>query len=658
MHETRDIVWLKRMYYEKPIDEATDPALEAGESTQLVAPSAGESEQVDDVTDDVEEADEPRATRSGRTVTRPARLIGEIGATATNHYEIGLTTAEQNYYQAMKENGHEIAAVGAGLGGGFENTSELHVMKFMEAMEGADSDKWQQAVNEEHDRMQKHNVWKAVLRDGIPNQAKILTSTWAMKKKASGVYRARLNARGYEQVDGVHYDSHSISAPVANDVTIRLVMTLMIMAAWTGELLDVKGAFLHGDFDEGKNVYMEVPQGFEQFYDASVYVLYLLQTIYGLKQSAKAFWIKLLKSFKSMDFERSKADPCLYFAWTTNGLVVWISWIDDCLVLGSKAGVKIAKAQMMERFDCDEVGNMDEYVGCKLERNWDEGWVKFLQPVLLQSYHDEFNLPDEKNPTTPAEPGQILMPCEESNGMAAKEQVMYRSGVGKLLHMMRWSRPDTLNAVRELSKNMEVASEAHLKAMQRTMRYCLATPERGLLLKPNGKWNGDPNYEFVILGRSDANYATDTATRRSVSGISVFLNGAPVVMKCNGQKSVTLSTAESELAAGTSCAQEMLYVMRVMESLGLKVKKPMILEMDSKAAVDLANNWSVGGRTRHVEVKQYFLRELKEENIILTVWIAGASNSTDLFTKNLDRPSFEKHTKVYCGSDAYMKEGE
>jgi hypothetical protein len=128
-----------------------------------------------------------------------------------------------------------------------------------------------------------------------------------------------------------------------------------------------------------------------------------------------------------------------------------------------------------------------------------------------------------------------------------------------------------------------------------------------------------------------------------------------VATKCNGQKSVTLSTAESELASGTQCAQEMLYVMRVLESLGLKVKKPMILEMDSKAAVDLANNWSIGGRLRHVEVEQYFLRELKEAGIILSVWIPGADNSTDLFTKNLDRPPFEKHTKVYCGNDEYMK---
>jgi hypothetical protein len=56
--------------------------------------------------------------------------------------------------------------------------------------------------------------------------------------------------------------------------------------------------------------------------------------------------------------------------------------------------------------------------------------------------------------------------------------------------------------------------------------------------------------------------------------------------------------------------------MRVLESIRLKVKKPMILNVNNRGAKDLCGNWSVGGRTRHVEVKQLFLRELKESKII------------------------------------------
>ena len=61
---------------------------------------------------------------------------------------------------------------------------------------------------------------------------------------------------------------------------------------------------------------------------------------------------------------------------------------------------------------------------------------------------------------------------------------------------------------------------------------------------------------------------------------------------------------EAELVAGVTEAQDMLHVMLVLETMDLKVKKPMVLEMDSKGAVDLANNLSIGGRTQHVDVKQ------------------------------------------------------
>jgi hypothetical protein len=91
----------------------------------------------------------------------------------------------------------------------------------------------------------------------------------------------------------------------------------------------------------------------------------------------------------------------------------------------------------------------------------------------------------------------------------------------------------------------------------------------------------------------------------------------------------------------------MLFLMRVMESIGLKVKKHTTLWIDNKGAVDLTNNWSIGDQTRRIEVWQYFLRDLKMDGIFLTQWLSGAEMSSDLFTKNLARPLFEQHTKMY-----------
>ena len=116
---------------------------------------------------------------------------------------------------------------------------------------------------------------------------------------------------------------------------------------------------------------------------------------------------------------------------------------------------------------------------------------------------------------------------------------------------------------------------------------------------------------------------------------------------------VALSVTEAELFSAVQCAQDMLFIMRVMESLGLKVEKPMKLYVDNKGAVDLTNNWSIGGRTRHIDVKQYFLRDLKEAGIIETLWVKGQDMPADMFTKNLAKADFERHTTNYCGKDEY-----
>jgi hypothetical protein len=128
-----------------------------------------------------------------------------------------------------------------------------------------------------------------------------------------------------------------------------------------------------------------------------------------------------------------------------------------------------------------------------------------------------------------------------------------------------------------------------------------------------------------------------------------------VIQRSTMQRIVALSVSEAELFAATNNAQDMLYTNRIIESLGLNVQLPMILEVDNKGAVDLVNNYSVGGRTCHVETRQYFVRQLKEENVIKVIWTPGELNSSDLYTKNLARADFEKHTKAYVGSDKYMK---
>jgi hypothetical protein len=189
----------------------------------------------------------PTVRRSGRTTKRPNRLIEEISnctidgtmtddGKPTDDSDDGKPTDDENYYSVLSEycdiddyadddsaTVPEYAMVGAGVGGGFVNTNELHVLNFNQAMKTNDRDEWMKAIEEEHQKMVDYNVWQVVQPGDVPPNSKILTSTWAMKKKANGKYRARINARGYEQVDGIHYDDTTKSAPVTNDITIRIL---------------------------------------------------------------------------------------------------------------------------------------------------------------------------------------------------------------------------------------------------------------------------------------------------------------------------------------------------------------------------------------------------------------------------------------------------
>ena len=155
----------------------------------------------------------------------------------------------------------------------------------------------------------------------------------------------------------------------------------------------------------------------------------------------------------------------------------------------------------------------------------------------------------------------------------------------------------------------------------------------------------------MIHGRSDSNYATDPESRRSITGTVVYLNDAPIAFSSVTQKHVTLSVTEAELATVVTMVQDMMYVYRVITSMGLQADLPMIAEMDNSGARDLANSWSVGGWTRHVDVRMFYLHELKEEGMVVFKYVPGPENEADIFTKNVNAGSLHRHSAKLCGND-------
>jgi hypothetical protein len=105
---------------------------------------------------------------------------------------------------------------------------------------------------------------------------------------------------------------------------------------------------------------------------------------------------------------------------------------------------------------------------------------------------------------------------------------------------------------------------------------------------------------------------------------------------------------QAELNGAVLCVQDMLYAKNLIESIGLKVELPMKLEIDNKGVVDLINSF-VGGCTHHINVKQCFLRELKEAKQLVVNWIPGLENNSNMFTKNLDGPLSKRYAEQLLG---------
>jgi hypothetical protein len=243
----------------------------------------------------------------------------------------------------------------------------------------------------------------------------------------------------------------------------------MLASGGIAHVVNVKGAFFYGKFSNGEKIHIKIPLGFEEFYDKDK-VLLLKKCLYGLKQAAMAFYRKLLAATSNIRLKCSSADPCLYYKWEGERVVIMISWINDNMIVGPFDLVMKLKKDLIKQFECDDCGELTEYIVNKIKCVGEDA-IRLVQTVLTQSYEDEFEL-GKRCYNTPAQPGTVLMqPTEGKEVLSATNQTTLRSGVGKLMYQMQYSRPDIAQAVCDLARYMTRGNSKTLDAMYRCMRY-------------------------------------------------------------------------------------------------------------------------------------------------------------------------------------------
>jgi hypothetical protein len=222
------------------------------------------------------------------------------------------------------------------------------------------------------------------------------------------------------------------------------------------------------------------------------------------------------------------------------------------------------------------------------------------------------------------------------------------------LFLVKHSRPDIANAVRELSKMMDGPTPAAMKELKRVIKFVLDTQDYGLKLEPEkmieNKW--------ILKVYTDSDWAGDKDTRLSVTGYVLFLMNVPILWKSKAQKSLALSSSEAEYYALSEAAKDIKFVHMLLTSMGMKVILPIVVKVDNVGAIFMTENISTSGRTKHLDLRTRYVNTMAEEGFIKFEFVRSAQNKSDHLTKNVTGEIYEAHVNDYVRSKRTFEQME
>ena len=379
--------------------------------------------------------------------------------------------------------------------------------------EAAGQPQWEEAMAKEIEAIEKNETWSLV---PLPVGHKVIELKWVFKLKKNSdseviQHKARLVAKGYVQRQGIDFEE--TFAPVARMDTIRVILALAANYGWKIYHLDVKSAFLNGELEE--DVYVTQPEGFKVTGKENM-VLKLKKALYGLRQAPRAWNLKLDKSLKQMGFVKCTQEQAVYTRGNTNTRIIVGIYVDDLILTGEDPkGVELFKKQIIGEFEMSDLGLLSYYLGIEVAQF--EGGVSIKQTTYAKKVLNQFGMLDCNSTKAPMEHRAQLYKDPEGQPVDATE---YRRVIGCLRYLLH-TRPDLSYAVGVVSRFMERPTEIHHKAVKQVLRYLQGTIHLGLVFRKGG---GDEE----IVGYSDSDLAGDLDDRKSMGGMSFYINDSLV----------------------------------------------------------------------------------------------------------------------------------
>ncbi|CAL5326432.1 unnamed protein product [Camellia sinensis] len=458
-------------------------------------------------------------------------------------------------------------------------------------------------------------------------RAKKIGVKWVYKTKLKengevDKFKARLVAKGYVQQQGIDYTE--VFAPVARMDTVRMIVALAAQKGWTLYQLDVQSAFLHGELNE--EVYVEQPKGYELKNNPQK-VYRLKKALYGLKQAPRAWFSRIEAHFISEGFEKCYSEHTLFIKTNKGGKILIVSlYVDDLIFTGNDELMFAEfKNSMLREFDMTDLGRMRFFLGIEVLQRSDGIYICQRNYVL-----ERFRMENSNSVHNPIVPGCKLF--KDENGIGVDE-TLFKQMVGCLMYLTAM-RPDLMFAVSLISRYMAKPTELHLLAAKRILRYLKGTTGLGVFYK-NG-WCED------LVGYADSEYTRDLEDRKSTSGYLFILGSGAIAWSSRKQPIVTLSTTETEFVAAAACASQAVWMKRILEKLSLEESKCTTILCDNSSTIKLSKNPVLYGRSKHIDVRFHFLRDLTREGAVELVYCGTQDQLADMMTKPLTLDAFQR----------------
>ncbi|GJX52715.1 putative ribonuclease H-like domain-containing protein [Tanacetum coccineum] len=417
----------------------------------------------------------------------------------------------------------------------------------------------------------------------LPNGKRAIGTKWVFrnKKDERGIViknKARLVAQGYTQEEGIDYDE--VFAPVARIEAIRLFLAYASFKDFMVYQMDVKSAFLYGKIKE--EVYVCQPPSFEDP-DFPDRVYKVEKALFGQHQAPRAWYETLSTYLLDNGFQRGKIDMSLF-------------------IRRDKGDILLTRILLR--------------IASKVEG----GWNFYSQDKYVTEILKKFGFTDVKTASTPMETQKPLLKDKDGEKVDVH---LYRSMIGSLMYLTS-SRPDIMFAVCTCARYQVNPKVPHLYAVKRIFRYLKGQPKLGLWYPKDSP--------FDLVAYTDNDYAGASLDKKSTTGGYQFLGCRLISWQCKKQTVVANYTTEAEYVAASSCCGQVLWIQNQLFDYGYNFMHTKIY-IDNNSTIFIVKNPVFHSKTKHTEIRHYFIRNSNEKKLIQMIKIHTDQNVVDLLTK-------------------------